>query len=299
MIRNVNVIKYLIIHHTWWRFASDLNQLCLDRTKSVSVHYLIDKQWVIFQLVWDNYIAYHTWQSDKWPIENISWWGWNLNPISLWIEISNLWDNKDEYTQLQKDALLELSLDLVNKYWIKTENILWHKEITVRKVDPSSNFFNWDMEWFRQEIEKIRNLGKIEEKTSNDNWIYKWISSYLLFDDLNTNYNIKRLTEISAFRYTKNILANTLSFSSETPRRTKIFMDYSSDNDLKILLEIWFARYYDKLNSNKLEILKNWNWATYFKLFDSVENDNDNKRFIEIWIYRFHKNKVENNLKNR
>ena len=211
------LIKYLIIHHTAGSINSDIWMLWWTNPKSnVSVHFLIDKEWIIYQCVSADYIAYHTWTSDKWPYELNWWWWWNLNPTSIWIEVSNLWNWKDPYTDKQIKSLEDLSIYLINKYDIKIENVLWHKEITKRKIDPSSNFYKWDMEWFRNFLKTKKdtnnnnnNLNNNNNNMSNDTK-YDNIDSFLLFTDLTDNKDIKRLIEIWIKRYYEQLNAWTL-----------------------------------------------------------------------------------------
>jgi N-acetyl-anhydromuramyl-L-alanine amidase AmpD len=154
---DIHKLKYLIIHHTAWSFPWDFNMLnWINKNSTVSVHYYIRKTWQIYQFVSDDYIAYHTGQSDKWPVETVPWWGWNLNPISLWIEIENRWDGKDIYTLEQEISLFKLSNYIIEKYDLNTQNVLGHKEITSRKIDPSSNFFMYDMLWFRRFLREVK-----------------------------------------------------------------------------------------------------------------------------------------------
>lgn len=192
----IDVIKYLIIHHTAWSYPWDYNMLNWNNKNSkVSIHYYIRKTWQIYQFVWEEYIAYHCWNSNIWPIENVNGWWWNLNPLSIWIELENLWNWKDVYTDIQIQSLIELTLDIIKRNNIKVENILWHKEITTNKIDISPNFYYWDMAWFRTNIKNMVN------NETNNNWEYDNITWYKLYNDLNDNYEIKRLIEIWLYRY--------------------------------------------------------------------------------------------------
>lgn len=197
-----HVIKYLIIHHTAGFFNSDIAIFRWHTSRWVSIHYYISKLWVIYQFLDDNMIWYHTWLSDKWPQENIFWWGWNLNPISIWIELENLGDWKDEYTKEQIKSLEELSIDLLNRHNIEIQNVLWHKEITKRKIDPSSNFYENDMEWFRNfldnKINWTQDTQEIQEENKENK--YKNIPWFEIFEDMTDNYEIKKLIEIWLYR---------------------------------------------------------------------------------------------------
>lgn len=191
-------IKYIIIHHTAWSFNGDFNTFIWKWRKDISIHYYITKKGEIFQFVNDNKIAYHTWPSNIWPKETISGWWWNINPISLWIELENKGDLKDNYTTEQIKKLEELTLYLINKYNISEDNVLWHKEITTRKIDPSHNFYVWDMKWFRQFLKNNKkNMEKETKKYENIEW-------FEIFWDMIDNYELKKLIEIWLYRYEQN-----------------------------------------------------------------------------------------------
>lgn len=188
-------IKFLIIHHTAWKNSVNIWRW---KWKQVSFHYLINKEWVVYFLVWEEYIAFHTWKSNKGPHETTRW-GWNLNPISIWIELENLWNWIDEYPEKQIEALKVLSKDIIKRNKIKIENVLWHKEITNRKIDPSANFFEWDMDWFR-------NYLKWNKKNdSNESF-----DRYKIFEDFSKNWEIKKLVEIWLYRFIKLIKSKKL-----------------------------------------------------------------------------------------
>ena len=157
-----DLLKYIILHHTAWK--NSINIFRGKNKKQVSIHYLIDKKWNIYHFIDENnFIAWHTWNSNKWPKEKTRWWR-NLNPISIWIELENLWDWKDPYTKEQIDSLIQLTKFLKDKYNIEINNILWHKELTTRKIDPSDNFFKWWMSWFRKYLKDLEKWKETKTK---------------------------------------------------------------------------------------------------------------------------------------
>ena len=189
--------KYLIIHHT-----AGINSLEIWKWKTnirASFHYLINKKGIIFYLLSDNLIAWHTWNSNIWPEEKTIFWR-NLNPISIWIELENKGDGIDPYTEEQKQSLKDLTIYLVKKYNIENENILWHKEITTRKIDPSPNFWIWDINWFRKDI---KNSIIPENKYLN-------LPGFEIFNNLNENGEVKKLIEIALFRLVEKAKNKTL-----------------------------------------------------------------------------------------
>jgi len=153
---------------------------------------------VIEHLVWDNYIAYHTWETEK--IKIITSWGFNLNPVSLGIELENRGDWRDPYTDQQIKALEELTLFLAKKYKIVSRKILGHKETTIRKIDPSPNFYQNDMTGFRSEMKKrLKTMADYDEGREK----YKGVKGIKIFSDMWDNYEIKKLIEIWLLRYYK------------------------------------------------------------------------------------------------
>ena len=87
-------------------------------------------------LVPDLYIAWHAGKS--------SWKNFkSLNFNSIGIEISNPghYFNYKKYSNKQINSLLNLSKFLINKYKIKSKNILGHSDIAPdRKKDPGEKF---------------------------------------------------------------------------------------------------------------------------------------------------------------
>jgi len=189
-------IRFIIIHHTGGSYTGDRLIFLWETSREVSIHYYIDKRWNIEHFVDDNFIAYHTWTTEL--IKTKTKWGFNLNPISIGIELENKWNNIDKYPKKQIQALEELTCFLAVKYEISPKNIIWHKEATLRKIDPSSLFYKWDMIWFRREMKKkiikAQELKKGKKK-------YDWVKGIKIFNDMEDNYETKKLIEIWLLRY--------------------------------------------------------------------------------------------------
>ena len=190
-------ISKLIIHHSgtnneWvisvWRWSR----------YEVSFHFSIQKDWEIIQYLEEDQIWYHCWGGEKYfeYIDN-KWWVNNLNPISIGIEIVNYWDNIDKYTDAQRKSLIELTQYIVNKYNIKSEDIIWHKELTKNKIDPTPSFFEWGMDWFRKYIKETY-VNKYDSL-----WKVKIFNKFN--NESVSNWEIKELIEVWLFRLIENL----------------------------------------------------------------------------------------------
>ena len=107
-----------------------------DPKSKVSSHYLIKENGEIIVLVPDLYISWHAGKS--------SWKKFvSLNKNSIGIEISNP-GHKFHYKKFsgkQINSIIKLSKLLINKYKIKSQNILGHSDIAPeRKIDPGEKF---------------------------------------------------------------------------------------------------------------------------------------------------------------
>ena len=143
--RPKNKIKFIIIHYTGMsNELSALNRLC-DIKAKVSAHYFIKKNGSVLNLVPPLYEAWHAGKS--------SWKGLkSLNKYSLGIEIQNSGhDNKYEnFSQKQISSTKKLLKYLINKYKVKSKNVLGHSDIAPdRKKDPGEKFPWKDLSKFK------------------------------------------------------------------------------------------------------------------------------------------------------
>jgi len=128
-------IDYVIMHFTEMTFSSALNRLT-DETSQVSAHYLIKEDGEIFQLVQDEYVAWHSGKSN-WHKED------GLNKNSIGIELDN--SGESEFPDSQMKACIDLSQHLKKKYSIPKHNFIGHSDVAPnRKIDPGL-FFNWKL----------------------------------------------------------------------------------------------------------------------------------------------------------
>ena len=126
------LLKYIIIHYTGMNSQKVAIKRLQSKVAKVSTHYLISKRGVIYQMVKDQYVAWHAgksrWGNDK-----------NLNLKSIGIELVNKGDEKFPFLQIK--SLCMLIKYLKNKHKIQKKNVLGHSHIAPgRKVDPGINF---------------------------------------------------------------------------------------------------------------------------------------------------------------
>ena len=111
-----------------------------NKTIKVSVHYLIDRDGIVYQLVDDCKCAWHAGKSKMPDGKNVKG---SVNDFSIGIELVGMKD--DEFAKLQYRGLSKLLKKLVSKYDIKRKNILGHEDVAPkRKIDPG-DLFNWDI----------------------------------------------------------------------------------------------------------------------------------------------------------
>ena len=207
-------IKFIIIHYTGMEYESSaLNRLCDIKTK-VSAHYFIKKSGSIINLVPPIYEAWHAGKS--------SWKGLkSLNKYSIGVEIQNSGhDHKYEnFTQKQIISIKKLLKYLMNKYKVKSKNVLGHSDIAPdRKKDPGEKF-PWKelaksrlSQWHNLNENKLKRkrlilLNFVEESNFMTN-----LSKIGYFKTLQQKKNIKKRNIIKAFqRHFRQNLINGIS----------------------------------------------------------------------------------------
>ncbi len=126
-------IDFIILHYTEMSFDDALHKLC-EPLAEVSAHYLIKEDGEIFQLVKNEYRAWHAGKS-YWAGRD------NINDCSIGIELDNLGDAPFQEQQMQ--SCIDLCKHLSLQYNIPPQNTLGHSDIAPeRKIDPGI-FFNW------------------------------------------------------------------------------------------------------------------------------------------------------------
>ena len=212
--RSKKKIKFIIIHYTGMKYESSaLNRLCDIKTK-VSAHYFIKKNGSIINLVPPIYEAWHAGKS--------SWKGLkSLNKYSIGVEIQNSGhDHKYEnFTQKQIISIKKLLKYLMNKYKVKSKNVLGHSDIAPdRKKDPGEKF-PWK-ELAKSRLSQWHNLNENELKrkrlillnfVEESNFMTN-LSKIGYFKTLQQKKNIKKRNIIKAFqRHFRQNLINGIS----------------------------------------------------------------------------------------
>lgn len=135
--RDGQAIDMIVLHHTGAPgTAQEVGGFFQNPDAKLSAHYIVGKDGAIVQSVQDDQAAWHAGPSEYEGRERVS-------RYSIGIEIANLGDGQDPYTDAQYQALAHLVLHLQERYDIPTERIVGHKDVAMprgRKVDPSENF---------------------------------------------------------------------------------------------------------------------------------------------------------------
>lgn len=147
----VNTKEFIILHHTGdYPIKSIISTLT---TWKVSCHYIVDRDWKLYQVWNEEDILWHA---------GISSWKWrnDMNKYSIGIEV--VWPI---FTDAQKVSVKELVREIAQRNSIKEENILRHKDISPwRKVDIDDSFWNKDFKTYKDFISSIfGNMGEYEK----------------------------------------------------------------------------------------------------------------------------------------
>jgi N-acetyl-anhydromuramyl-L-alanine amidase AmpD len=141
-----NYQRAVVLHSTAGRYPGDYNWLRQGGSSAapVSCHYYIDKQGTISQMVSDEDVAWHagvsTWVIDGQQVPSRI----GLNPYSIGIELENLNDGYDLYSDAQYDACLWLTRKLITDYDIPRSQLVRHLDIAPgRKTDPAGFPWEW------------------------------------------------------------------------------------------------------------------------------------------------------------
>lgn len=129
----------IILHYTGMTSAqAAIDRLC-DPESKVSAHYLIDEKGALFSLVEEEHRAWHAGQS-YWAGET------DINSHSIGIEIVNPGHEfgYKKFPQKQIDATIELCLGLIEKYKIKSCNVLGHSDIAPKRKQDPGELFPWE-----------------------------------------------------------------------------------------------------------------------------------------------------------
>lgn len=129
-------IDILLMHYTGMATAQEaLERLC-DKHSTVSAHYMIDEEGRIYKLVDEEKRAWHA---------GISYWKGerDINSRSIGIEIVNPGHagGYPPFPEKQIEAVINLSKEIIERWKIKSENVLGHSDVApTRKEDPGELF---------------------------------------------------------------------------------------------------------------------------------------------------------------
>ena len=130
-------ISAIVLHHTAMKQdARTVGDVFTRPSAKVSSHYIVDRTGYIVRSVPDELRSWHAGNSTFQGVGNV-------NDYSIGIEICNLGDSLEPYSDAQYDGLIQLMAHLVEKYDIPMERITRHRDISIppgRKIDTSNNF---------------------------------------------------------------------------------------------------------------------------------------------------------------
>lgn len=154
----VNTCEYIVLHHTWWD-APDINHVnYLSTNKAqVSCHYVIWKDWKIYQIADDKKITRHAGISQR-------DWKTDLNKYSIGIEVVSDWKT---FTQEQKANVRRLVDHLLKKHNLNSDRIIRHLDIA-----PKRKRDIWDSFWSEfKTFKEYQNSYNTTQLPLVDKWI--------------------------------------------------------------------------------------------------------------------------------
>jgi N-acetylmuramoyl-L-alanine amidase len=131
-------VDLLVFHYTGMPTAAEALSRLRDPSAKVSAHYFVNEEGSIYRLVPEDKQAWHA---------GISCWNGKaaLNENSIGIEIVNTGHEFGyrPFPQVQMDAVLALSQDILTRHVIDPKDIVGHSDIApMRKTDPGE-LFDW------------------------------------------------------------------------------------------------------------------------------------------------------------
>ena len=151
-------IDMIVLHSTETNSLDETARCFMtEKERTVSVHYVVDRDGKIYQFVPESRSAYHAGKA-KWRLltgEEVT----NINSRSIGIEFQR--GSGQTFTPEQIRAGLELTQSIKNRYNIDPSNIVAHSDIAPsRKSDPG-NDFPWEL-WAKN------GLASNAERRGND-----------------------------------------------------------------------------------------------------------------------------------
>ena len=165
--RSNSKIKVVIIHYTALKNTEEAILYLCNKKKKVSSHYLISQNGKIYNLVDDQFRAWHAGEA--------FWQGvTDINSISIGIELDyNPNGKNNKFSTNMIYSLKKLLSSIKNKYKISKKNILAHSDIApFRKKDPGK-YFPWKLFEKEKIISNFQNISKNEAKII-EGWFIKY-----------------------------------------------------------------------------------------------------------------------------
>ena len=191
----LNTGEYIMLHHTWpWSDLWLVNYLAYSNA-SVSCHFVVWKDGVVYQLASLGAITWHAGESKRDGKTD-------LNKYSIGIEIVSDWH---EYNDIQRNSVRELCTYLMRELSLDSDKIIRHVDVAWFrwKRDVGDNFWN-NTHKTRKDYQKSYDLPKYTEKEIKNLKLLKQLNSWFWnkFDDTelrnslhNTNNILESLLE--------------------------------------------------------------------------------------------------------
>lgn len=131
--------ELVIIHATGGKDFEYAMNVLYDPNRDASTHYIIQEDGTIYRMVDEEKRAWHAGTpSSKWEGKE------DINSLSIGIELSNRHaEQMEKYSKKQIQALIELCLNLKEKYNLPAKAFVGHSDISPQredKVDPNYHF---------------------------------------------------------------------------------------------------------------------------------------------------------------
>ena len=195
-------VSILVLHYTGMETGKAAIQRLCDPSAKVSAHYIVEEDGRILSLVDSQHRAWHAGVS--------SWRGiTDVNSASIGIEIVNGGHDYGlpEFPDLQIDAVIKLSRDLIQKFDIQPGNIVGHSDIAPeRKQDPGEKFpwqrlAEYDVGLWPQSIsEDSRILFNAGERDRGVAIVQKGLSHIGYEVAVSGQYDPKTVSTVTAFQ---------------------------------------------------------------------------------------------------
>ena len=130
-------VKYIVIHYTGMKSLKEAYFRLNDINSEVSIHYLISRKGIIYNLLCPKLKAWHAGES-KWK-DHI-----NINDYSIGIELENKGHEHgyENFSKKQYQSINNLIKFLSFNFHIQNNDIIFHSDISPnRKKDPGEKFY--------------------------------------------------------------------------------------------------------------------------------------------------------------